>query len=522
MRDRSSIPIHLAPLLLIAAAFCVLNTTDRPSAQDEPPAPTITTGSKQFPESQILGELAAIATRRAGYQAEHRAALGGTAVVWSALRTAQIDIYAEYTGTLLYETFANQELQNLHQLRQFLEQQHSIGLDQPLGFNNSYGLAMKESRADELGITRISDLANHTDLVLSINPEASGRADVWPGIFETYELPVGQPGIPISNPRKLEHEIGYRSLRSGEVDIIVVYTTDAKIISEDLRVLQDDRAHFARYDAVYVYRLDLLDRAPEVLEQLSDYADRIDEPLITRHNALVEIENRTPEAAAAQLDAAIRGNQAANVHEPDRAERIWKTTTEHLFLSASAVGIAIALAVPLGVASAKIPRLGAVVLAAAGVCYTIPSLALIALMVPFPQYGLGLGTTSAIVALVIYALLPIIRSTQLGFVEIDRPIRESAHAIGLDFKARLVRIELPLAARSIMGGIKTATVITIGYATLGAFIGAGGYGDPILTGLRRLDNTLILEGAIPAAIMALFANLAFAGIERIVVPKALR
>lgn len=484
--------------------------------------PTIVTGSKQFAESQILGELAALAAERSGYGARHRAALGGTAVVWSALVSGEVDIYADYSGTLLFETFADEGFDSLEQLREHLAERYAIGVTAPIGFNNSYGLAMRESRADELELRRISDLVGHPELVLSLNPEASGRADVWPGVFETYSLPVNDPEVPLSTPAQLEHEIGYQALASGEVDLIVVYTTDAKIISQDLRVLDDDRAHFPVYDAVFLYRLDLRARAPEVVAAIEGYAGTIDESLITRHNAMVEIDGRTPRAAAAVLESAVLGGEAVEVREPTRGERIAQRTVEHLYLTGVAVVIAIVVAVPLGVVAAKVPTSGPPILGIAGICYTIPSLALLALMIPLSGYGLGLGTRSAIVALVLYALLPIIRGAQLGFIEIDPAIRRSARAIGLSFGARLVRVELPLAARSIMGGIKTATVITIGYATLGAFIDAGGYGVPILTGLRRLDNGLILEGAIPAAVMALLAHALFAGVERVVVPRALR
>ena len=144
-------------------------------------------------------------------------------------------------------------------------------------------------------------------------------------------------------------------------------------------------------------------------------------------------------------------------------------------------------------------RLGQVILASAGILQTIPSLALLVFMIPL----LGIGGPPAVVALFLYSLLPIIRNTHAGLSDIPMAIRESAEAIGLPPAARLRRIDLPIASRSILAGIKTSAVINVGTATLGALIGAGGFGQPILTGIRLDDTALILQGAVPAAVLAL-------------------
>ena len=180
---------------------------------------------------------------------------------------------------------------------------------------------------------------------------------------------------------------------------------------------------------------------------------------------------------------------------------------------------AIVVAIPLGVVAARRPRLGSGILAVAGVIQTIPSLALLVFLIPW----LGLGAEPALVALFLYSLLPIIRNTATGLRDIPPSLRESAEALGLPPMARLVQIELPMASRSILAGIKTAAVINVGTATIGALIGAGGFGQPILTGIRRDDLAMILqEGAIPAALLALTVQGAFDLAERFLVPRGLR
>jgi osmoprotectant transport system permease protein len=192
---------------------------------------------------------------------------------------------------------------------------------------------------------------------------------------------------------------------------------------------------------------------------------------------------------------------------------------QHMWLTAMAVLLAIAVAVPLGIYLTRNERLSPGVLAAAGVVQTVPSLALLAFMIPIP--GLGLGARSAIAALFLYAVLPIIRNTYTAIKEVDADLLEAARGMGLKSGQILRRVELPLATRTIMAGIRTATVISIGIATLAAFIGAGGYGDPILTGLQLNDVPLILSGAIPAALLALVVDFILARVENRLVPRGL-
>jgi len=200
------------------------------------------------------------------------------------------------------------------------------------------------------------------------------------------------------------------------------------------------------------------------------------------------------------------------------AARLRQHTEEHLSLVLVSLAAAVVISIPLGILAAKRRRLGQIILAVTGTIQTIPSLALLVFMIPV----LGIGPRPAIAALFLYSLLPIVRNTYAGLTGIAADVRESAEALGLPSVARLRLIELPLASPTILAGIKTSAVINVGTATLGALIGAGGYGQPILTGIRLANVGLILEGAVPAALMALGAQAAFELLEPALVPRGLR
>jgi osmoprotectant transport system permease protein len=195
-----------------------------------------------------------------------------------------------------------------------------------------------------------------------------------------------------------------------------------------------------------------------------------------------------------------------------RAE-ILSATREHLILVLISMAIAVAIAVPLGLALVSHHRLRSVAIAVASVFQTIPSLALFGFLIPLPFIG-GIGTRTAIVALVLYALLPILRNTYVGLTEVDPSILEAAEAMGLTEYQILFRVRLPLATSFILAGIRTATVITIGVATIAAAIGAGGLGTFIFRGVAMVSDAVILAGAIPAALLALLADFLLGLLER--------
>jgi osmoprotectant transport system permease protein len=234
-------------------------------------------------------------------------------------------------------------------------------------------------------------------------------------------------------------------------------------------------------------------------------------------NARAKI-HRVPEIRIAGDFLAERLGLSVDLPVSGFGSRLWRTTGEHITLVIISLTAAIVFAVPLGIIAAKCARTGRFILGAAGVIQTIPSLALLVFMIPL----LGIGGPPAVVALFLYSLLPIVRNTHAGLHDIPLSIRESAVALGLPARTRLRRIELPLASRSILAGIKTSAVINVGTATLGALIGAGGYGQPILTGIRLDDMSLILEGAVPAAVLALLVQGLFDLADRVLVPRGLR
>ena len=198
---------------------------------------------------------------------------------------------------------------------------------------------------------------------------------------------------------------------------------------------------------------------------------------------------------------------------PDLAREIMDLTLEHLVLVGIAMGIAVAVAIPAGILLTRHAPLQRWVLGFANVMQTVPSLALFGFLIPLPFIG-GIGKHTAIIALVLYALLPVLRNTLTGILGVDPAVRESAVAMGMTGRQLLFEVELPLAARTILAGVRVATVTTIGTATIAAAIGGGGLGVFIFRGLASVDSTLILAGAVPAALMALLADGGLGWVEK--------
>ncbi|MGH8100442.1 MAG: glycine betaine ABC transporter substrate-binding protein, partial [Chthoniobacterales bacterium] len=208
-------------------------------------AQPVIVGSKKFTESYVLGEIAKRQLDNAGIAAEERPGMGGTIILWQALRGAQIDIYPEYTGTIAEEILKDGQANLRDGLAKF-----GVGMTERLGFNNTYALVMRRDRAHSLGIHTISELRNHPELKFGLTHEFLDRQDGWRPLAERYQL----------NPRSvigIDHALGYAALKRGEVDVKDAYSTDAKIAEYDLVTLKDDRQFFPRYDAVFLYRLSL-------------------------------------------------------------------------------------------------------------------------------------------------------------------------------------------------------------------------------------------------------------------------
>jgi osmoprotectant transport system permease protein len=467
-------------------------------------------GSKQQPESAILAEMATLLANRAGKPTEHQRSLGGTRVLWNALLKGEIDAYPEYTGTISAEILAGTGLRSEEEIRTALAKR-GIRMSRPLGFNDTYAIGMRKEAAVRLGLRTISDLRAHPELRFGFSSEFMNRADGWPGLRERYHLP--QKAV-----RGLNHDLAYQGLVSGTLDATDLYSTDPKIRRYDLQVLVDDLGYFPAYQAVFLYRDDLQERAPQLVAALRTLEGCISENAMIAMNARVE-ENKEAESQVAADFLADQLHVRVQPMLETQWQTLWRHTREHLYLVSLSLSAAIVLAVPCGILASRWPIAGQGMLAATGLIQTIPSLALLVFLIPL----LGIGPKPAIAALFLYSLLPIAQNTYTGLREIPGNLRESAHALGLPAIARLRLVELPLATRTILAGIKTAAVINVGTATLGGFIGAGGYGEVIFDGIPRGDYVgLILWGALPAAVLALAVLGLFELAERWLVPRGLR
>lgn len=469
----------------------------------------VTVGSKKFTENVILAEIITRMIEQRQLTVDHKRELGGTRILWDALMHGDIDIYPEYTGTLMQELLASETISGFTQLRSSLAR-YGIAISEPLGFNNTYVLGMIRKRATHLGINTISDLVSYPELRLGFSNEFMARKDGWPGLRDAYHLPQ-------QDVRGLDHDLAYRALDDGTLDVIDLYATDAEIAYYDIVPLRDDRGYFPEYQAVFIYRNELVNRYPVLNSIMEALSGSIDSKRMAVMNAAVKLDRKSEQRVAADFVSDVLGRQL-NVSEPDAWKSFWKNTIDHLALVGVSLGAAILAAIPLGISAARNRHIGQIILGVAGVIQTIPSLALLVFMIPL----LGVGGPPAVLALFLYSLLPIIRNTCSGLQDIPRGLLDSAVVLGLPTLARLRLVELPLAMRSILSGIKISAVINVGTATLGALIGAGGYGQPILTGIRLNDMSLIMQGAIPAALLALLIQGLFELIETILIPRGLK
>jgi osmoprotectant transport system permease protein len=282
-----------------------------------------------------------------------------------------------------------------------------------------------------------------------------------------------------------------------------------------LIVLADDLKFFPQYRAVFLFRLDAPARVVQALRRLEG---TLPEPTMVHLNQIAE---QTKDYSSA-ADSYFKG--AGRVSRPGSHELFWRRlarrTMRHLILVGFSLAAAITVGIPLGIYAGRPGFLSETILAATGLIQTIPALALLALLVPIPF--LGIRPVTAIVALSLYGLLPIVRNTATGLREVTPQMRDAAEVLALNPRTRLLKIFLPLASPSILGGIKTSAIIGVGSATLAALIGAGGLGEPIISGLNLNDKNTILEGAIPAALMAIAAQGIFSMLDRFVIPRGLR
>lgn len=525
--------IALAPRLAVLASLAVASGL-APSAvaQDATIAggETLVVGSKNFTEAHLLGELLCLVLEADGFEVEHRSGLGGTAVCYEALAAGDIDVYPEYTGTIWATLLKEPEnisdpLRAFAHVQRRLRERDDLEVLAPFGFENSYALAMREPQAAELGVRTLPELVEVAgSLRAGFSHEFLNREDGYPGLAAFY-------GLEFSEHAGMEHGLAYEALAAGSIDVIDAYTTDGKLARYDLRVLEDTGGFFPPYHAVPIVRGAVVRARPGVRRSVERLAYALSNERTSELNLAAEEGADVRQVARGFLEDAglLRAGGERDVttgHEgfwaffAARRSETLGLLLEHVLLTLWAVALAAAIAIPLGIWATRHAGVARVSLAVAGAAQTIPSLALLAALLAVPF--LGLSARSAITALVLYALLPILRNTYTGIRGVDPDLVDAARGMGLTPAQVLRHVQLPLATATILAGLRTATVISVGVATLAAFIGQGGLGEPIVTGLYLNDTRLILSGALPAAALALAADALLGRLERRLTPRGLQ
>ncbi len=468
-------------------------------------AQTVTIGSKNFTENYILAEIASQLLESRGYDVVRRQGLNGTKISFEALDNRAIDVYPEYSGTISEVILNRPEVSTFEAIRGALRER-GIDVLEPIGFNNSYALAVTETFATTHSLTTISDLRQMPDLVVAVQHEFLRRSDGWPGLKAAYELPYTASGM--------EHSLGYEAIVVGDIDVTAAYTTDGEIERSNLRVLDDDRGYFPSYLAMFMVH----DGVPDdVRAELSVLSGRINDRRMREIN-LAALDPATSIVEVASAFLVAEGLVAEGVTGPSFLSQLVRNVQRHLKLTFIALGLAMVFGVGLAVLVYRHRLFSNLFLQFTGLMQTIPSIALLALLIPL----VGVGEAPAIIALFLYSLLPIARNTITAIQAIPPGYRQVAAAMAMTRAQELRYVMLPLAMPHVIAGIRTAAVICIGTATLAAFIGAGGLGDPIVTGLALNDSRLILQGAIPAAMLAILTEMFFSLVERLVVVPHMR
>jgi osmoprotectant transport system permease protein len=520
---------RLVLLISVTAFGRSINAQSKP-AHSGSGAQRVVVASKPFGESYLLCEMFSQLLESRGFSVDRRAGLGATEIAFGALRANAIDVYPEYTGTgliaILHDSLPDSVAANprkvfAHVTRRFVNLYHVRWLP-PLGFQNTYAIAVTRQTAARYHLRTLSDLARESQLLTAgFTADFIGRSDGLVGLARVY-------GIHPRAVRPLAPAVKYQALASGAVDVIDGYSTDGLLSKYDLVTLADDRHFFPPYEAAALVSGQLEQRSPEAIAVLTLLSGQLDEQTMRVLNRRVEVDGEDvrrvagDELAALGLIGSAQGERTTFEQTRssfarymwDRRATLAALTGRHLLLVGLALLAAVVVALPLGLALERTRPLAEPVIGALGVLQTIPSIALLAFMIPL----LGVGVGPALMALWLYALYPIARGTYTGVRDADPEAVSAAEALGTTPVQRLMWVRLPLAAPVIMAGIRTAAVITVGAATLAAFIGAGGLGEPIVAGLALADTRMILSGALPAAALALAVDGVLGLVERLVAP----
>jgi osmoprotectant transport system permease protein len=359
-------------------------------------------------------------------------------------------------------------------------------------------------------------------MVAGFGYEFVERPDGLPGLLDTY-------GLAFERVTPMQQALKYQAAGARQLDCLDVYTTDGLLLVHDLVVLDDDRGFFPPYQAVPLVRGATLEAHPELGAVLGLLGGALDESTMRQLNLRLE-HHREPVETVAREALEELGLIDADATAAPAAPRsgtlgyLWaaraailERTGEHLALTVAGLALAVLVAMPLGLVLERRRRVAERVIRLVGLTQTIPSIALLAFMIPL----LGVGARPALAALWLYAIFPVLRNTYTGVRDAAPDAVESAEALGMTGGQILRAVRLPLAAPVIMAGVRTAAVITVGTATLAAFIGAGGLGVPIVSGLQLADTAMILSGALPAALLAFLVDALLAFVEGRVAPPGL-
>lgn len=479
-------------------------------------------GSKHFTESLILGELAAQLVESTGEKVERRLGLQGTLFCFESLRSGEIDIYPEYTGTglvaiLKMDVPADPRMVAYTVRAEFRHRWDLVWLA-PLGFNNTYALGMRAKDVAAKKLKTISDLAKVAgELKLGCGTEFLARSDGYPGLQARYRLKF-------KDARAMDPGITYEAVAKGAVDVIDAYATDGRLQKFELATLEDDLGFFPPYDATYLTRRDVLEGRPQLRALLDGLAYRIDDAAMRAMNHEVDALGRTPAevarswlaksglltAAPAPATSAELPSRGALGYFSEHRREIAGLAWDHLQLTFLAVFLAGLVGVPLGIGLTRARALAGPILALVSALQTLPSLALLGFLIPV----MGIGARPAVLALFLYALLPIVRNTYAGVTGVPPELVEAGRGMGMTARQLLTMVEVPLALPVIVAGLRTATVISVGTATLAALIGGGGLGEPIFRGIALVDGPMILSGAVPATVLALGLDFALGWLAR--------
>ncbi|MBI4869525.1 MAG: ABC transporter permease subunit [Candidatus Wallbacteria bacterium] len=497
-----------------------------PAVAAGPAAGRIVIGAKNFTEQIILGEMLAIlAEEGAGLEVVKKFPLGGSHICFEAIKKGEIDVYPEYTGTalaaILKLPIVPDRAAVYKSVKEAFEGQYGLTVLKPLDFNNTYTLTLTAARAKALSVKSITDLVPHArEMLLGCTHEFVERPDGLPGLQKTY-------GIEFREVKALDPGLTYKALAEGKIDVCDGYMTDGRIKAYNLQVLDDDRRFFPPYQALPVVRTEIVRKHPKFREAVERLGGLVTDEEMREMNYAVDDGGKTAEEVARAYLASkglarhpIAGAKVSShsgflAYMWDRRAYLAGLTAVHLQITGIAVLLASLVGLPFGILLSRKPQLAPASLMIINVVQTIPSLALLGFMVPL----LGIGAVPAIFALFLYALLPIVRNTFTGIRGVDAALLEAARGLGMTDRQVLFMVELPLALPVIMAGVRTSTVINIGTATLAALIGAGGLGEPIFRGIAMVDPNVILSGAVPAALLAVAADLLLARLELALAPR---